>query len=161
MHHTDPPALFLAVGRALDGGAPFVIGRPAGRIPEGAALVLPTSGSTGSPRYVALSAAAVLASGAATADRLGGPGHWVLALPADHVAGVQVLARAHAAGLGLTAAEPAAPFTARPVLAGTSRSSPPSSTACSWRPTTASGRGSTRCADSTPCSWEEPRSLTP
>lgn len=112
MHHTDPPALFLAVGRALDGGAPFVIGRPAGRIPEGAALVLPTSGSTGSPRYVALSAAAVLASGAATADRLGGPGHWVLALPADHVAGVQVLARAHAAGLGLTAAEPDAPFTA-------------------------------------------------
>ena len=34
----------------------------------------------------------------ATAARLGGPGRWLLALPADHVAGVQVVVRALLAG---------------------------------------------------------------
>ena len=40
-----------------------------------------------------LGAAALLASASATHDRLGGPGRWLLALPAQHVAGVQVLVR--------------------------------------------------------------------
>lgn len=110
MRHTDPLALRAAVGRALDGGDPLVVGAPDAPLPPGTALALPTSGSTGSPRHVALSAEAVLASGAATADRLGGPAHWTLALPLDHVAGVQVVARAHVAGLGLTTADPG-PFT--------------------------------------------------
>jgi O-succinylbenzoic acid--CoA ligase len=60
---------------------------------------------------VALSAAALRASGAATHERLGGPGHWLLTLPATHVAGVQVVARAHAAGRGLTVAPAGEPFT--------------------------------------------------
>ncbi len=38
-------------------------------------------------------ASALLASASATHDRLGGPGRWLLALPAQHVAGVQVLVR--------------------------------------------------------------------
>ena len=57
-----------------------------------------TSGSTGRPRVVVLRPAALRASAAATAARLGGPGHWLLALPADHVAGVQVVVRALLAG---------------------------------------------------------------
>ena len=57
------------------------------------ALVLATSGSTGTPKGALLSAAALRASAEATHERLGGPGTWLLALPAEHVAGMQVLVR--------------------------------------------------------------------
>jgi len=110
----DLEGVVRAVGAVLDGDGPPVATAPvladAGPGP-GTALVLRTSGSTGAPREVALSARALRASGAATHARLGGPGHWVLTLPATHVAGVQVVARAHA-GHGLTAAAPDEPFTA-------------------------------------------------
>ncbi|NDL57698.1 o-succinylbenzoate--CoA ligase [Phytoactinopolyspora mesophila] len=61
------------------------------------AFVVPTSGSTGEPKGVLLSAKAVQASAAATLRRLGGPGRWLLALPATHVAGLMVLARSFVA----------------------------------------------------------------
>ena len=64
----------------------------------GAQLRVPTSGSTGQPRQVVLSAHAVRASGEATARRLGGHGQWLLALPTTHVAGLQVVARSVLAG---------------------------------------------------------------
>ncbi len=63
-----------------------------------AALVVATSGSTGTPKGALLTAAALRASGTATHDRLGGPGTWLLALPAHHVAGLQVLCRSVLAG---------------------------------------------------------------
>jgi o-succinylbenzoate---CoA ligase len=66
--------------------------------PAPAPLVVRTSGSTGDPKDVVLSRAAMLASAHAALRRLGGPGHWLLALPADHVAGLQVLLRAALAG---------------------------------------------------------------
>lgn len=62
------------------------------------ALVVSTSGSTGTPKGAMLSAAALQASAAATNMRLVGPGHWLLALPAHHIAGLQVILRALAAG---------------------------------------------------------------
>ncbi|KQX66168.1 o-succinylbenzoate--CoA ligase [Angustibacter sp. Root456] len=62
------------------------------------ALVVATSGSTGEPKGVLLPASALQASAAATYDRLGGPGTWLLALAPHHVAGVQVLLRSIAAG---------------------------------------------------------------
>jgi O-succinylbenzoic acid--CoA ligase len=65
--------------------------------PPGTVLVA-TSGSTGTRRLVVLPAAALRASAAATAARLGGPARWLLALPADHVGGVQVVVRAVLAG---------------------------------------------------------------
>jgi o-succinylbenzoate---CoA ligase len=61
------------------------------------AVVVRTSGSTGTPKDVALSSRALLASARATLSRLGGPGSWVLALPAHYVAGLQVLVRSHLA----------------------------------------------------------------
>ncbi|MPZ64804.1 MAG: AMP-binding protein [Pseudonocardiaceae bacterium] len=61
-------------------------------------VVVPTSGSTGEPRHVVLPARALQASAQACHARLGGPGHWLLALPAEHVAGLQVLVRATLAG---------------------------------------------------------------
>ncbi|WP_051485747.1 AMP-binding protein [Nocardioides sp. J54] len=61
-------------------------------------LVVATSGSTGEPKRVRLPRAAVLASIAASAARLGATGRWVLALPATYVAGVQVVLRSLVAG---------------------------------------------------------------
>jgi O-succinylbenzoic acid--CoA ligase len=63
-----------------------------------AALVVSTSGSTGRPKGVLLSATTVTAAAAATHERLGGAGDWVLALPPHYVAGLMVLARALVAG---------------------------------------------------------------
>jgi O-succinylbenzoic acid--CoA ligase len=62
------------------------------------ATVLATSGSTGIPKGVVLSRAAIRASVEATQNRLGGIGDWALALPPYYVAGLMVLARAHLAG---------------------------------------------------------------
>ena len=63
-----------------------------------AGAVIATSGSTGAPKGVVLSRAAIRASVEATDHRLGGPGDWVLALPVHYVAGFMVLARACLAG---------------------------------------------------------------
>src|SRR5664279_1457216 len=79
------------------------------------ALVVATSGSTGAPKGALLPASALLASAEATrrrliprypgeldssAERSGRPptDQWLLALPATHIAGLQVLLRAVAAG---------------------------------------------------------------
>lgn len=61
-------------------------------------LLVRSSGSTGEPKDVALSANAVRSSAAASLERLGGPGQWVLALPANYVAGLQVLTRSWLSG---------------------------------------------------------------
>ena len=61
-------------------------------------LVVATSGSTGTPKHVVLSRAAMRASASATYTRIGGPGQWLLNLPASHVAGLQVLFRSVVAG---------------------------------------------------------------
>jgi len=65
----------------------------------GTAVVVATSGSTGVPKGVELSAAALTASATATHARLGGPGQWLLTLPAHHIAGIQVIVRSLLAGI--------------------------------------------------------------
>lgn len=67
-------------------------------IDDDVALVVTTSGTTGEPKGALLTAAALTASASATQHRLGGPGRWLLALPAQHIAGVQVLVRSLLAG---------------------------------------------------------------
>lgn len=61
-------------------------------------LLIETSGSTGQPKRVVLSRAAVVASAEASARRLGERGQWALALPSSYVAGVQVICRSLLAG---------------------------------------------------------------
>ncbi|WP_345763347.1 AMP-binding protein [Diaminobutyricibacter sp. McL0608] len=103
-------AVLEAVRDVLSGTGPAVLPRDTGSsagadaarspaiVPQNVALVVETSGSTGVPKRVALSADALLASAAASASALGGQGQWLLALPAHYVAGVQVLVRSVAAG---------------------------------------------------------------
>jgi len=118
-----PEAVFAAIREALTGTGAAVVPRSASSarsseagagmpreagetqpwpgtaesVPQNVALVIETSGSTGVPKRVALSADALLASAAASAGALGGQGQWLLALPAHYIAGAQVLVRSLAA----------------------------------------------------------------
>jgi len=94
-------ALLHSLQKALDGGPALapVRGDPGATSTDGVALLLPTSGSTGTPRIVELGAEALRQSAEATHERLGGPGRWLLALPLTHVAGWQVMVRSLDSGL--------------------------------------------------------------
>ncbi|WP_324274494.1 AMP-binding enzyme [Blastococcus brunescens] len=59
-----------------------------------------------------LPADAVLASATATSERLGGPGSWLLTLPASAIAGLQVLCRSVLAGIPPTLLGKSEPLTA-------------------------------------------------
>jgi o-succinylbenzoate---CoA ligase len=79
-------------------------GPAAGGVGPDVAVVVATSGSTGAPTGVQLSAAALRASAVASLARIGAdpaarPGQrWLCCLPAFHVAGLQVLVRSMIAG---------------------------------------------------------------
>lgn len=98
----DPAAVLVALRDALAGGPAILPGSPRTELPEAVdqrvAVVIETSGSTGAPKRVALSANALLASAAASESSLGGPGQWMLALPTHYIAGINVLVRSLAAG---------------------------------------------------------------
>ena len=70
------------------------------QVPNEIALVVSTSGSTGAPKAVAISSAALIASTNASHKYLGAtPGDsWSLLLPTTHIAGLNVLIRATALG---------------------------------------------------------------
>jgi len=67
-------------------------------VPDGVAVVIRTSGSSGTPKRTMLTADNLVASVTATNDMLGGAGRWLLAVSALHVAGMQVLVRSVVAG---------------------------------------------------------------
>jgi O-succinylbenzoic acid--CoA ligase len=67
-------------------------------IDDDVAVVVSTSGTTGTPKGALLTVPALVASATATHDHLGGPGTWLLALAPHHIAGVQVLVRSVLAG---------------------------------------------------------------
>lgn len=79
------------------GGGTELWPRPGGRpVEPGDALVMATSGTTGVPKGVVLTAAAVEASARATTARLGvdpGRHRWLACLPLNHVGGLSVVTR--------------------------------------------------------------------
>jgi O-succinylbenzoic acid--CoA ligase len=120
-----------ALAAALAGDGPALVPYPAGSpaaelpvvdpadLPDGLALVVGTSGSTGTPKRALLTAPALRASARATHERLGGPGQWLLAMPAHHVAGLQVLVRSVVAGTEPRAVDTSAGFTVDAFAAAT------------------------------------------
>jgi O-succinylbenzoic acid--CoA ligase len=76
-------------------------------VAEGTAVVVPTSGSTGEPKGVELSAAALRHSARASLARIGArPGErWLCCLPATYIAGIQVLVRSLVSGTDPVLAE--------------------------------------------------------
>ncbi|HEY4024539.1 MAG TPA: AMP-binding protein, partial [Pseudonocardiaceae bacterium] len=114
----------------LDANAPNLADLRAGAAPDtpfdaDTAVVISTSGSTGEAKGVELSRTALRASAEATHRRLGGPGRWLLATPAQFIGGVQVLVRSLLAGTEPGIVDLSVPFrsagfaaAAEPVLAG-------------------------------------------
>ncbi len=109
----DPALPADALRAALDAFRPTAVTTMAGTRPVPAAapgrtpgvaaetaVVIATSGSTGAPKGVELSAAALTASAAASLRRIGaGPGdRWLCCLPAFYIAGIGVLVRSLIAG---------------------------------------------------------------
>ncbi|MFD0924736.1 o-succinylbenzoate--CoA ligase [Williamsia deligens] len=90
-------------------------------VDDDVALVVATSGSTGTPKGAMHSAATLAASASATLERLGGPGGWLLALPAHHIAGLQVLLRCLRAGFTPTVIDVTAGFTPSDLVAALDR----------------------------------------
>src|SRR5690606_23948326 len=100
-----------ALRALLDALAPDAVETPEGIVPhrtegervpvaDGTAVLIATSGSTGSPKFVELSAAALRHSAAGSLDRIGAaPGdRWLCCVPTSHISGVQVLVRSLVAG---------------------------------------------------------------
>jgi len=113
--------------RALDGSgpplAPHASDKPPQPVPDDVsnlppdlprdlALTIATSGSSGRPKLAMLTRAALRASADATHERLGGQGQWLLAMPAHHIAGIQVLVRSLTAGTTPVPMDLAGGFTA-------------------------------------------------
>jgi O-succinylbenzoic acid--CoA ligase len=112
----DVEELLAALRAALRGDGPAIAPHARGRAPapsagaggtlgdgedapaDPTAVVVTTSGSTGDPKAALLPASALLASAAASHDRLGGPGRWLLAVPPHTVAGVMVAVRSLTTG---------------------------------------------------------------
>ncbi|MEV5323449.1 AMP-binding protein [Nonomuraea fastidiosa] len=113
------PALFAAIRDALAGEGPAILPLTPGQegpaiealrpthvggsprddgagVPGDVAVVISTSGSTGPPKGVMLSAAALRASATASLRRVGAAKgeRWLCCLPVSHVSGLQVLIRA-------------------------------------------------------------------
>jgi O-succinylbenzoic acid--CoA ligase len=82
-------------------------------VAEGTAVVVGTSGSTGVPKGVELSAAALLHSARASLARVGArPGErWLCCLPVTYIAGLQVLVRSLVSGTDPVLADRADPQT--------------------------------------------------
>lgn len=106
----DRAWLLAALADALAGGAPILplgLGVDAAEIelllaaplPEGTAVVVRTSGSSGVPKAVALSAASLRASAEATHEAFGGAGQWLVTLPGHLISGLQMLVRGIVAGI--------------------------------------------------------------
>ncbi|MFI7612199.1 AMP-binding protein [Nonomuraea terrae] len=117
------PALFTAIRDALDGDGPAVLPLSPGHsigaiaslrpthadgealdggagVPDDVAVVIATSGSTGAPKGVMLSATALRTSAAASLRRVEASkgDRWLCCLPVAHVSGLQVLVRALLSG---------------------------------------------------------------
>src|SRR5699024_10889084 len=113
-----------AIGEMMAGRARLWLGPfdPPAQLPAGfeeTALVVPTCGSTGTAKAVALTRQALLASQDETAQLFaadgttsgtGGHGFWLPLLPPTHIAGVQVIARAHRTAQVLGLPAPALPY---------------------------------------------------
>ncbi len=103
--HGDGPALSFDSSQQAEGFT---------KVSHDCAVVLPTSGSTASPKFTALSAEALIASARASLSFLTASvgDRWSLLLPTTHIAGVNVLMRALELNSEIVGVEAPADFTA-------------------------------------------------
>jgi o-succinylbenzoate---CoA ligase len=103
-------AIFVApavVGSELPSFSP-----PPETVEDHIAAIVESSGSTGVPKRIKISLAALLHAAKAGSDRLGPQGQWLLALPINFIAGQQVLIRSLLSETQPVMMNTAVPFTA-------------------------------------------------
>ena len=103
----------------VNGLAPAIGDLPL-EVDENTALIVESSGSTGTPKPISLSLAALTASANASAQRLGGHGQWLLALPVNFIAGANVLFRSVIADTQPVLMNTQLPFTVEAFIRGAS-----------------------------------------
>ena len=103
-------ALFITAPETA-GLMPEVHGLP-DQTPDDVAFIIESSGSTGTPKRIQHTAAAALDSSQIAAKRLDGHGQWLLALPINYVAGLNVLVRSAVADTAPVVMNTAVSFTA-------------------------------------------------
>lgn len=86
-------------------------------VPSHIGFIVESSGSTGEPKRIALSVDALLASANASAARIGS-GQWLLALPTNFIAGINVLVRSVVADTQPVLLNTQVPFTAEAFVRG-------------------------------------------
>lgn len=86
-----------ARAQTADGDESIALTPEAHKLPDevdaAVALIVESSGSSGVPKRINVELEPLLASSRASLDALGGPGQWLLALPVNFIAGIQVLVR--------------------------------------------------------------------
>ena len=78
---------------------------------DAVALIVESSGSSGVPKRIEVELAPLLASARASLEAIGGPGQWLLALPVNFIAGIQVLVRSILADTQPVMLNPSVAFT--------------------------------------------------
>lgn len=81
-------------------------------VDDSVALIVESSGSTGTPKRIELSTNALLASATSSAKALGGHGQWLLTLPINYIAGMNMLIRSVVADTQPVMMNTQLPFTA-------------------------------------------------
>ncbi|WP_374968092.1 o-succinylbenzoate--CoA ligase [Terrabacter sp. BE26] len=111
---------------------PTVPSHDRAELPDGLAVAIGTSGSTGRPKRALLTAEALQRSAWATHQVLGGSGAWLLAMPAHHVAGLQVLLRSLASGVAPTVLDLRDGFSVEGFAAAADRVRPTHTASCRY-----------------------------
>jgi len=102
-------AVFISP-REINGEKVSVVGLPE-LVDSNTALIVESSGSTGTPKRISISADALIASANATEGYFGTKGQWLLTLPINYIAGIQVLVRSILADTHPIQMNTAVPFT--------------------------------------------------
>ncbi len=102
-------AVFISP-REINGEKVKVEGLPE-LVDSNTALIVESSGSTGIPKRISISADALIASAKATEEYFGAKGQWLLTLPINYIAGIQVLVRTILSDVQPIVMNTAVPFT--------------------------------------------------
>lgn len=102
-------AVFISP-REVNGQKVIVEGIPE-FVDSNTAVIVESSGSTGTPKRISISAKALIASAKATEEYFGTQGQWLLTLPINYIAGIQVLVRSILADVPPIQMNTAVPFT--------------------------------------------------
>lgn len=112
---SDPRSLIEPLRKAIFDGGPAIMPLPRGSgqeprslpfVEDEIAIVVQSSGTTGPPKRVAITADALLANAKAGLEQFDASGGWLQLLPSHYIAGIQVAVRSMLGGVPFSALHP-------------------------------------------------------